>query len=315
MVRTLSKLPIERHLSAGKAVVEHHFDNHTYCGGFCKRKTLTEEQKKQSAKIYRSKVKDAKLYKFLNDTVCRFVTAEALREVGHGFDTQVNESLNNTVSWHAPKNKTYSGTMSLSNRISMAIGISTVGSLEYYRRLFTKCGIHVTEATLHYLTQHQKARAYRIETYKKKEVKKKRNTKLHDKLREYSEKVKKNVAKRDGTVYQPGIGMDGGYCQQEEEEAPAPAAANNNSIICSACGESGHKMRTNKKCRFYKPRGATAGATTKPVALPDNDSQDDSDSNKDAEEQELLDSLPFDDESDDEFFDAIEDDFDSTFLI
>lgn len=88
----------------GKAVVEHHFDNHTFCGDFCRRKQLTEEQRQSSAKIYRDKVKDKDLYCCLTKLMDHFITIAALKEVGHGSDTQVNESLNNTISWLAPKN-------------------------------------------------------------------------------------------------------------------------------------------------------------------------------------------------------------------
>ena len=190
MVRSLpAKATIEE--SYGKAIVEHHFDNHEYCGNFCKRKTLTADQAKQTAKIYRCKVKDGKLYKFLCDTVARFITLEALKEVGHGMDTQVNESLNNTISWLAPKNKTYSGSSSLENRISIAIGIHSIGTSEYFVRLFGKLGVEITGPMQHYLSKQQQTRVYRIDKYKRQDVKKARNLKLHDKLKEYSEKVKK----------------------------------------------------------------------------------------------------------------------------
>ena len=299
MIRTLkNKESSAEFVPAGQAVVEHHFDNHCFCGGFCKRKTLTAEQRKRTAKIYRSKTKDEKLYGFLTATVGRFVTQQALEEVGHGYDTQVNESLNNTVVWHAQKNKTYCGTSSLTNRICFALGIHSVGSLVFFERLFGKFGIPLSIHARHYLTQQQRTRVYRIDNYKKKRVKKNRNYKLHDRLREFSEKVKKQIAKKEGSVYQPGIGMEGGYCQ------PAAATAIPSNKRCSACGEAGHKMRTSKKCRLYKARGAAAPAA---ASLPtDNDEE----CTHDADEQALLDACGFAGESDDEFFDALEDDDD-----
>ena len=303
MVRTLPGKTPEEMLFASNAVVNHHFDDHTYCGAFCKRKTLSDEEKQQSTKIYRSKEKDAKLYGFLINCVARFITPDAIREVGHGMDTQVNESLNNTVAWLAPKNKTYSGTCSLSNQICLALGVHSVGTDEYYERLFAKLSIQLAPDVRHYFAQQQKARAYRIAHFKKTAIKKKRNYKLHDKLREYSEGVKKEIAKRDGCTYQPGIGMDGGYVAIEDAVAPP----HDTNIRCSACGEAGHKMRTNKKCRFYRSiRGASA---TKPAAIIDED--------RDAVEQDLMDEVGFE-ESDDEFFDTIEDEedfIDTSFLL
>ena len=175
----------------------------------------------------------------------------------------------------------------------MALGIHSLGYLVYFELLFAKLKVPMTPDVRHYLQQQQKARAYRIEKYKKAEVKKCRNTKLHDKLREYSEVVKKEIAKRNGCVYQPGIGMDGGYV------APAAAVTVAASALkkCSACGETGHSMRTNKKCRYYKKAGPAAAA--EPAA--------EDDDNRDAQEQDLMDEIGFE-ASDDEFFDALEDD-------
>ena len=296
-VRTLSSKPIDEYELAGKAVVEHHFDNHEFCGDFCKRKLLTAEQKEASNKIYRSKEENKKLYLFLTNTVARFITLDALKEVGHGSDTQVNESLNNFVAWLAPKNKTYSGSMSLSNRISIALGIHSIGTLAYFERLFTKLGITVSDDILHYLTKQERTRNYRIQQYKKKEVKKERNFKLHNRLREYSEQL--IIKKEGGAVYQPGIGMDGGYQQQ----AAAVADGNN---TCQACGEAGHKRRTSKKCRFYKARAPTKKApTTEPDETASSTASAVDQAAQDAEEQELMDAVGFD-ASDDEFFDALE---------
>ena len=314
-VRTLSTKTEDEYVSAGKAVVEHHFDNHTFCGDFCKRKLLSNEEREASNKIYRSKEKNKKLYVFLTSTVARFISFSALKEVAHGSDTQVNESLNNFVAWLAPKNKTYSGSMSLSNRISVALGINSVGTLVYFGRLFAKLGIAVAPDVRHYLTKQQRTRAYRIQQYKKKEVKKVRNLKLHQRLREYSEKL---IIKKEGkgAVYQPGIGMDGGY--QAAAPAVAVAAAStisNSNDKCQACGEAGHKRRTNKKCRFYTARKA---ATTEPLTPTDDSTATVDQATQDAEEQDLMDQVGFD-ASDDEFFDCIdkddEEDDDTSWMI
>jgi hypothetical protein len=53
MARTLKTKLEEDFEAAGKAVIEHHFDNHEFCGVWCPRKRLTEKQKKASARYYR----------------------------------------------------------------------------------------------------------------------------------------------------------------------------------------------------------------------------------------------------------------------
>ena len=150
MARTLvDKTTDEEIVDAGKAVLEHHFDNHTFCGEWCRRKKQNDEERKKH--YYRSKAKDHELYEELNKIVSRFVTLEALKEVAHSMDTLANESFNNTISWLAPKNKVYCGTQSLANRIAIAIGITTLGTMRYYTELFRLFRIPMTEDVAHWL--------------------------------------------------------------------------------------------------------------------------------------------------------------------
>jgi hypothetical protein len=134
MIRSLVCLPVEKYEDAGKAVVlEHHFDNHAYCGPWCPRKNESETLRKQKARYYRNRndKHDAVLYDVLKEKLQRFITLDRLMEVLHGLDTQVNESFNQSAPWFAPKNKVYCASMSLTNRLSMAVGINTLGVSEY----------------------------------------------------------------------------------------------------------------------------------------------------------------------------------------
>jgi hypothetical protein len=128
MARQLKDVPKEDWIDSGKAVLEHHFDNHEFCrSSFCARKSQSEEEKTASGKVYRSKEKDTDLYETLQDIMEPFVCLEGLEQIAHGGDTQVNESMNNSVSWLAPKNKTFCGSRSLSNRVSMACCVNLMG--------------------------------------------------------------------------------------------------------------------------------------------------------------------------------------------
>ena len=72
-------------------------------------------------------------------------------------DTNCNESFNNTVAWLAPKNKVYCGSRSLWNQIAIAIGIMSIGLVEFYERLFHKLGIAMTPNMItHFLTIKEK---------------------------------------------------------------------------------------------------------------------------------------------------------------
>jgi hypothetical protein len=48
MIRGLKRMLEDKFLDAGKAVVEHHFNCHVHCGGWCPRICLTGEQMKES---------------------------------------------------------------------------------------------------------------------------------------------------------------------------------------------------------------------------------------------------------------------------
>jgi hypothetical protein len=48
----------EAMINKGKAVIEHHFDNHEFCGPWCPRLRMSEEEKKASQRFYRDKEKD-----------------------------------------------------------------------------------------------------------------------------------------------------------------------------------------------------------------------------------------------------------------
>jgi hypothetical protein len=172
MARTLKAKDEGDFEAAGKAVIEHHFDNHEFCGVWCPRKRMTELQRNASIRYYRSKTKDAKLYAVLQDKISRFITTDRLKEIAHGMDTQVNESFNNTASWVAPKNKVYCGSCSLSNRLSIAVGVNSIGIARYFTRLFKSMAIHVGPSITHYLQVKDKARARRIARSKLSESKK-----------------------------------------------------------------------------------------------------------------------------------------------
>jgi hypothetical protein len=131
MARTLKHRPDSEFVAAGKAVLDHHFDSHEFCGQWSPRKRMTEDELKKSKRFYRCMHRDTELYKVLLAKIGRYITFDRLKEISYGMDTQVNESFNNTLSWFAPKNKVYCASASLSNRLSIAVGIHSVGLVCY----------------------------------------------------------------------------------------------------------------------------------------------------------------------------------------
>jgi hypothetical protein len=178
LIRQLPRLQEDQYEAAGKAVLDHHFDVHDNCGQWCRRKVLLQSGDADNKKrFYRSMEKDAKVYKVLHDIVSKYVAIDRLKEIAHGMDTNVNESLNNTFSWLAPKNKVYCGSQSLHNRLSIAIGINTLGIDQYFKRLFNRLGIIMTPNVRHYLSIKDTNRTKRINNTKVRQIKIKRKEK------------------------------------------------------------------------------------------------------------------------------------------
>ena len=300
-------------LKCGRAVLEHHFDNHKDCGEWCRRKTQTAEERKKH--FYRSKEKDKLLYDELKRIMARFLTLEALREVAHTMDTNANESLNNTISWIAPKNKVLCGTVSLAVRIAIAIGITSLGTKTYYNELFRLLGITITEDVAHWLEIRDGTRSRRLAKAKTRDYKLRRNKRAFDKLKDETQLAKDERAKREG-VYEAGIGMGGGYgtdaddddngdSNQKKKKQSTRLPKKDMSKTCKACHEQGHATRRNKLCQLYvappprrskKKVAPTAASITPHQAFA-----------TDADELDALDAMPLEDpagSSEDDFFDA-----------
>jgi len=251
MIRTLkNKTTDEEMLDTAEAVLEHHFGNHKRCGVFCRRKIELEEGNLDEGKFYRDKKKDELLYNKLKSIIARFITLDASKEVAHSLDTCANESFNNAMAWVAPKNKVHAGSHSLKNRMSVAIGTKTLGINSCYHGLFEKLGIKLTPDISHYLAVKSNVRQKRIVETKTTECKKKRKAGEYRRLKDDTTEAKKARAKRDGSVYKPGIGMTGGYDNENvEQEANVDTTK-----TCSKCKQPGHLRPSNKLCQHYVPR-------------------------------------------------------------
>lgn len=115
-------------------------------------------------------------------------------------------------------------------------------------------------------------------------------------MKEQSEEAKKEKAKREGGTYMPGIGMDGGYVLDVPPKAPKKKRP---VYVCPLplCGLKGHKTKRSKNCK-YNPQNPeyvgddAANGMDVDQKLPAAGNQ----TQRDAEEQELMDALPLDDE-------------------
>ena len=71
----------------------------------------------------------------------------------HKYDTALNESLNNSIVAFAPKTANFSGSMSLSSRVSFAIGVHSRGRERFITEILSSMGVQISPAFASYLRQ------------------------------------------------------------------------------------------------------------------------------------------------------------------
>jgi hypothetical protein len=299
MARTLKDRDPKEFVDAAKACLEHHFDDHTFCGSWCKRKDESDESKERSVKYYPCKERDAKLYGLLQDKMTRFCTQERLNEMAHSLDTNMNEAFNQICTWFAPKNKVFAGTGSLHNRIAFAVGINSLGVEAFFKRLFKALGIPLTRNVAYYLELKEKNRAKRLAKVKTREAKLNKNKRKYDKLADNVKVAKMELHKRQGT-YRRGMNLDGPV---GEAIIPPPKKVKR---YCEFCGKSGHTTKRSKNCaakesvvkRFRQEDGMLLSGENTGAAVVVQHQPAGSTAEQDAilaqRDIDLMDSLPFD---------------------
>jgi hypothetical protein len=254
MIRGLSRDNVQEtdFVKHGITVLDHHFDDHQYCGLWCPRKRMMQQQLAASPQFYRCKEKDAKLYAMLSGMLSQFITLDKLKDVAHRMDTQVNESFNKAIAWLAPKNKVYCGSPSLENRVGMAIGIKSIGVQQYFERLFKELGIEVTPSGTHYLKMKGDNRNRWLAKTKTKEQKKMVKKKYFLDLQRHEQVAQQQRKKREGT-YKSGQNMDGEDGVDVAQAGPPKKKSKmDGDMECCLCGLKGYTTSRSKACLHYK---------------------------------------------------------------
>jgi hypothetical protein len=149
-----------------RAVVEHHFNNHTYCStDFCKLKDKNPDELVKLTK-YRCKKIHEKLYNQAMEALNKYTDETSLRELMHNMHTQKNESLNRVAMRYAPKQFCFARTKALTYRLHLAVGIDSVGHYSFYDRLFELVGIEMSKITSDVLSAMDAVDKYQSETKK-----------------------------------------------------------------------------------------------------------------------------------------------------
>ena len=89
-----------------------------------------------SSSYYRCKVLHEDLYQKIMKIIEPYLTDDMLQMLHHGWYTQLNESMNQSVCSYAPKNRHYSKTDSLKTRVAVAAGVQINGCYRFWTDVF-----------------------------------------------------------------------------------------------------------------------------------------------------------------------------------
>ena len=94
---------------------------------------IRKNKKSLAHHFFRNKKNDTKLYNQIQRAYRPCTTEARLKESLHFYDIQKNEAVNNSIAKYAQKTITYGMTISLTNRVMIAIGVSNLGAESYWK--------------------------------------------------------------------------------------------------------------------------------------------------------------------------------------
>jgi hypothetical protein len=151
----------------------------------------------------------------------------------------------------------YCKTVSLKNRVAIAIGIVSLGFRSYFERLFVALGIELTDNVLHYIKYIDKQREYRLEKEKKSSTKKVRMKRKFELLREDEQAATRARNRREGQYKSGGHMQPGGFDAMGNGSGKPKASTR----LCPHCGLKGHVTTRSKQC-LKNPKNPNYGQQT-----------------------------------------------------
>ena len=153
------------------------------------------DNKQRAAPQRKSYYRCMKVHRVLYNQMAKkfepFTTTERLVELMHEFDTQTNEALNRVIAKYAPKDRTYSTTMSLSNRIAIVTGIHNDGHHAFWTNVFKRIRLPINAHLDNNLNKCDRTKLLKKKYSERKEVKLVRVKSHIEKVKELMNKQKK----------------------------------------------------------------------------------------------------------------------------
>jgi hypothetical protein len=228
----------EEFQTAVLAVLEHHFNNHQFCGDWCKSTSGTEEEVSAAGLRFRCKERNKELYLVLKKHHEEFMEESKLRQLFHTYDTNTVEGFNKFLTKFLPKDRTYCQTIENKARTMLAAGLQSVGYRQFYERVFSLTGIKMRDddITNLFLRSEDSQKMWRTLHRREESVKITRMRTLYKKLREGVEKLKADNAKQLG--YESGMmGPGGGEGQHGRRQKKKKTT---NKSRCAVTAEASH---------------------------------------------------------------------------
>ena len=212
---------------------------------------VTEENERKEG-YYRCKIKHKKLYEQMKPIWDRLTTEDRLLECMHYFDSQLNEALNTSVMKYARKGRTYCTTMSLTNRVMIAVGVHNLGFFGYWSRVFLSLGIDMSPSLAHHLQQKDNKKKRKRSYESSPERKMKRMKVHHEKMKEELKKQMRDFKR--GATYGCGIAVETANSLPafvlEDDRKMKPLKSQRCPLI--GCVGRNHATSASKACLYYE---------------------------------------------------------------
>jgi len=179
---------------------------------------------------------DHESYLQLKNIFDQYASVEMMAYCNHFFDTQTNESLNESIANVAPKNVCYSNSVSLFSRVALVIGCHNLGYSRFFHDVFDEIGMSWTSTMSGYLNKRDKKKEKRKVYQQKFEVKLRRSQQQKKSREEvYKERVDKS--------YGPGVALT----SVPTKKRKAQTETDKTKRSCK-CGSTTHQRTTHKDC-------------------------------------------------------------------
>jgi hypothetical protein len=199
----------EEFQTAVLAVLEHHFNNHQYCGDWCQASKVAGAEEVSAAGLrFRCKERNKELYLVLKKHHEEFMEESKLRQLFHRYDTNTVEGFNKFLTKFLPKDRTYCQTIENQARTMLAVSLQSIGYRQFYQRVFALTGMNLEEdgITNIFLRSEDSEKLWRTIHCGKESVKRTRMRTLYQKLRNGRLKLTADNA----LCYQTGMMGPGG---------------------------------------------------------------------------------------------------------